>query len=82
MLLKLCFSTFPHQSLLRFLLYAQKQLGALSDENFNYILYIYLFWKNERANYRLNTLIWVWQYKNLHFHRLPFLLMWENKDKK
>ena len=40
---------------------------------------IYLFWDNERANYKLNTLIWVWQYKNLHFHRLPFLLTWKTK---
>ena len=34
MLLKLCFSTFPHQTSLR-CFYTQKQLRFLSDENFN-----------------------------------------------
>ena len=43
---------------------------------------IYMVWNSERANSILNTLIWMWQSKNLHFHRSSFLLIWGNKDKK
>ena len=41
-----------------------------------------MVWNSERANSILNTLIWMWQSKNLHFHRSSFLLIWGNKDKK
>ena len=78
MRLKLCFGVFPHQSSLRCFLPKNNWVTYAKRTSIN----IYLVWDSERANSILNTLIWMWQSKNLHFHRFSFLLIWGNKDKK